>query len=218
MSFALFLLIYAAIAIALVAVVWLILREVRRKRLDKVQPLRPPEPRDRPAPKVRLPARRKTTAEPEPETPPPPRRRQLQTFADAEKAAAEHQSIDAVPEPNAPDAPGDADAVPEPDTPDAVADADVPVIPVETETDYAQAVLDRLEDVFERFQAGDITLDAYRAEVQAEQAAIDQRIAALDHDPDSAAMAAALAARESARWCLDWADEQVHPGDKTPGE
>jgi hypothetical protein len=184
MSFALFLLIYIAVAIALVAVIWLILRDLRRKRHGKAQPPRAREPRERRAPKAAFPGRKKApAAEPQPETPPAPRRRQLHTFAEAERTASEPA--------------GDPSPVP---------------AAVEAVEDYAQASLKRLEDAFERLQSDDITLDAYRAEVLAEQAAIEQRIAALGDDAEGAEMAAARAALESTRWCLDWADQQTERG------
>jgi hypothetical protein len=172
MSFALFLLIYIAVAIALVAVIWLILRDLRRKRHGKAQPPRAREPRERRAPKAAFPGRKKApAAEPQPETPP------------AERTASEPA--------------GDPSPVP---------------AAVEAVEDYAQASLKRLEDAFERLQSDDITLDAYRAEVLAEQAAIEQRIAALGDDAEGAEMAAARAALESTRWCLDWADQQTERG------
>lgn len=177
MSFTLFMLLYIVVAIALLAVIGVILRNFRRKRQEKAQSPRTQEGAgERRAPKTKLAA----TAVPEPETPPPPRRRQLQSFATAEKAASETPTV-----------------------------ADTIAAPTADDGDYAQAVLGRLENAFDRLQADAITLDAYRAEVLAEQAAIEQRIAALRPGGDGPEMDAALAAQESARWCLDWADEQA---------
>jgi hypothetical protein len=80
-----------------------------------------------------------------------------------------------------------------------------------SEADYGQAVLDRLEEAFEALQAGEIALEAYRTRVLAEQAAVEARIAVLQTDVESDELDAALAAQESVRWCLDWADEQAGP-------
>lgn len=81
------------------------------------------------------------------------------------------------------------------------------------EPDYGQAVLDWLEEGFAALEAGDITLDTYREALQAEADAIDERVAALEAAGDDAELEITLGARESVRWCLDWADgvEQTPP-------
>jgi hypothetical protein len=82
------------------------------------------------------------------------------------------------------------------------------------ETDEADAppfdaqVLARLEAAFEALQGGEITLDTYAERLGEENAAVEQRIAELGDQGDPGAVEAALAARESVRWCLDWAEEQ----------
>jgi hypothetical protein len=73
---------------------------------------------------------------------------------------------------------------------------------------FSQRVLDRLEKVFERLQAEEISLDAYVAQVLAEQAEVDQHVAALQASGAAAELDEALAAQESVRWCLNWAEEQ----------
>jgi hypothetical protein len=132
----------------------------------------------RPGARLRTPRVQKTAAEPEPEAPPPPRKRQLRSLSEVERLAAE-------------------DAEP------ATAEA-----PAADDEDLNQVVLARLETAFDRLQAGQITLEAYREDLLAEQARVEQRIAALRPAGESEALNAALAAQESVRWCLDWAKEQ----------
>jgi hypothetical protein len=89
------------------------------------------------------------------------------------------------------------------------AEEDGPPAPAAPEVrNFSQRVLARLEGAFERFSAGEISLDAYKALVLAEQEEVDQRIAVLRAAGGSPDLDEALAAKESVRWCLEWADEQ----------
>ena len=204
MSFFVFKLIFAVIALALLVVAGFIVRNHRRGR-QAVNPAtaRPPEPK---AARLKMPSLAKKAPDPAPEEPATPRRRQLHSFAEAEKTAAEEAAAPQA-EPLA-EIESDAaePAVPQPidepadegyDFTDHYAD------------DYAQAVLGRLEQAFEALQAGEMALPAYRERVRAEQVAVEQRIAALEREIESDELDAALAARESVRWCLDWADAQA---------
>ncbi|HEX8055531.1 MAG TPA: hypothetical protein VF481_02620, partial [Novosphingobium sp.] len=56
---------------------------------------------------------------------------------------------------------------------------------------------------------GEISLADYRQRIEAEHAAVEARIAALQPAGESAELDAALAAQESVQWCLDWAEEQA---------
>jgi hypothetical protein len=178
MSFVILQLGLAALAVALVVVAVVIVREMRRRRGPQVP---------KPAREARAPLLRKAPPEPEPEEAAPPRRRQLHAIV--EQARSEGASESAPPPANDTGAEAADHAAGEPD-------------------DYAQAVLGRLERAFEALQAGEITLDTYRARVLAEESAVDRRVAELEGEYESDELDAALAARESARWCLDWADEQ----------
>lgn len=178
MSFVILQLGLAALAVALIVVAVLIVREMRRRR-------GPQGPK--PAREARARLMRKAPPEAEPEEVAPPRRRQLHAIVELARSEGAPES--------APPAANDTEAEaanPAPGEPD----------------DYAQAVLGRLELAFEALQAGEITLDTYRAQVLAEQGAVDRRVAELEGEYESDALDAALAARESVRWCLDWADEQ----------
>ncbi|MBW8753871.1 MAG: hypothetical protein JF595_06930 [Sphingomonadales bacterium] len=203
MPFFVFKLVFAAIALALLVVAGLIARNFWRKR----QPQAPAtdggaEPKPAKLGKLAMPGLSKRTPEPEPEAPAPPRRRQLHSFAEAEKSAAEAEAMP-LPQPdNEPEGEPEAEFAAEPEA------AETPAAP---EADYGQAVLDRLEQAFEALQAREITLEAYRTRVLAEQSAVEARVAVLQADVESDELDAALAARESVRWCLDWADEQAGP-------
>lgn len=185
MSFFMFQLIFAGLAIVLLVVGGLIVRELRRRSAS---------PKARPTPtkaaRPRKPRAARTAPEPEPESPPPPRRRQLQSFVENERS----EQAEA-------DGPAPATEAP----------------PAPPEADYSQAVLARLEAAFDRLQAGELALDDYRDRLLGEQAAIEERIALLhdggDDSGGGAELEAALAARESVRWCLDWVDEQ----ERAPG-
>lgn len=132
-------------------------------------------------PRKLRPARAAAEPEPEPESPPPPRRRQLRSFVENER---DEQAEAELPPP----------AVEPPAAPPAA--------------DYAQEVLGRLEAAFDELQAGEMALDDYRGRLLSEQAAVEERLVLLHDGDDDAELEAALAARESVRWCLDWADEQ----------
>jgi hypothetical protein len=81
------------------------------------------------------------------------------------------------------------------------------------ETPVPADLLARLEACFDRLEAGEITLQAYRAQVLGEQAQIEQRLAALADEAPAGEREAAQQALQSVRWCLDWADQQqaAHP-------
>lgn len=75
---------------------------------------------------------------------------------------------------------------------------------------FSTEIVARLEDAFERYQAGAIPLESYRALVLAQQVIVDVRKDALRtaaSENDSEAWADAEAAREAADWCLQWADD-----------
>jgi hypothetical protein len=207
MSFLLFKLLFAGVVIALLLVAGLIVRSLRRKRQGAA-----PRPQQT-APQQAAPARsfasrrQKSEEEAEPAEPAAPRRRQLKTFADAERVLVEPGLL------AEPIAPAEKAPPPEPEQePAAVAEVEAEPADEPADTadgDYGQVVLDRLEQAFEALQAGEITLSTYRARVVAEEAEVEQRIAALQKDVESDELDAALAARESVRWCLNWADEQA---------
>lgn len=152
---------------------------------------------------------------PEPEAPSPlARRRQLTSFAEAEDVAGAPVSqeaailSDAAFPPNLAPEPADPVAHPEIDADDfedAEFQEDGP------RNDYAQAVLGRLETAFDALQSGELSLATYRERLLAEQAAVELRIDELAPEAAGDALDTALAARESVRWCLDWADEQEMP-------
>ncbi len=228
MSFTVFKLLFAAIALALVVVVVLVVRKYRRERHDAV-PRSKAQPRaesaEKPGRKKPGLGRKAPKPEPEltPDEPPPPRRRQLHSFAEAERnAAGEIEAEWAAPAakpaltpmgmtpaeitPEAEPEP-EADLAPEP-TP-----APIPTSFVPPEPDYSQAVMNRLEEAFEALQEGEITLPVYRERLLGEDEAVGHRIAVLQSAGDSEELDAAIAARGSVRWCLDWADEQARAQD-----
>lgn len=229
MSFMVFQLLFAVVAVALVVVAVLIVRQLAAKRQSSESlpsefaaseipspPLAEPQ-----APKLRIPGlgRKAPEREPEADEPLPPRRRQLHSFAEAERNAAEADAVVLpVLEP-------EAEAEPEVE-PEQMAQTDLapqfeaepeeaPAAELEAEhmtdeaLDYSEAVLGRLEEAFEELQGGEITLATYRERMQAEQAAVEARVAALQPGGESAELDAALAARDSVLWCLDWAEEQA---------
>lgn len=208
MSFFVFKLLFAALALGLLVVFGLIARNLWRKRARRSPPpareTPPRAPKSPPRQKPR-PGRKAMGPAPAPEAPPPVRRRQLQSFAEAERR--ETEAAAPPPQPVAESEP--APAAPPPLTaeppPPAMPEAAAPPPPDEA---YDQVVLARLEDAFEALQAGAITLATYRTRVLAEQAAVEQRIAALEVSGSAEALEAALTARASVRWCLDWAAEQ----------
>jgi len=209
MSFLLFKLLFAGVVIALLLVAGLIVRSLRRKRQGAAPPPQQTAPQQA-APARSFASRRQKPAaedEAEPAEPAAPRRRQLKTFADAERVLVEPGLLA---EPIAP-----TETAPPPESepePAAVAEAEAEPADEPADTagsDYGQVVLDRLEQAFEALQAGEIALPAYRARVAAEEAEVEQRIAVLQKDVESDELDAALAARESVRWCLNWADEQA---------
>ena len=208
MSFMVFQLLFALVALALVAVLVIVVRQLARKRQSSGDASSEP-----PAP--RMPGLGRKAAQPEPEADgaAPMRRRQLQSFAAAERSAAEADAVvlpmlepetEAAPEiepvPDvAPIAEPEAAFAAEPETEHGTEEA----------LDYAEAVLGRLEEAFEDLQDDEITLNAYRERMQAERAAVEVRIAALQPAGASAELDAALAARDSVLWCLDWAEKQA---------
>lgn len=223
MSFMVFQLLFAVLALGLLVVAGLIVRQIVRKRpsAQAAIELAPPSEAEPRAPKLRMPSLRKQAAEPdpEPEAPLPVRRRQLNSFAEAERSAAEADAV-VLPVPvcepditeptsNGPDLPAEPETAFE--TAPKPAGESAPEVEATTEQalDYGEAVLGRLEEAFEDLQDEEISLGTYRERVLAEQAAVERRIAALQPGGDSADLDAALVARESVRWCLDWAEEQV---------
>lgn len=188
MSFFVFQLGFAALVIALIVVAVLILRQMRRRGGPRAP---------KPAREARAPLVRETPSEPEPVDHAPARRRQLQAIV------AQARS-EAGPEPQP-----EPEIAPAPANDTEAEDASYPEIEPD---DYAQAVLGRLELAFEALQTGEITLDTYRARVLAEENAVSRRVAELQGEYESDELDAALAARESVRWCLDWADEQRDQG------
>lgn len=215
MSFLMFKLLFAAMALGLLVVVGLIVRQIMSKR----QPSEPKATHEAAlkAPKLRKPTLGKKESEPEPEEPAsaPARRRQLQSFAEAERNAAEAETVVlpvAIPEPETQAETDDADVMAGSETEVEVAPAQPEAEPEANEPqalDYNEVVLGRLEEAFEALQEGELTLDAYHARIQAEFAAVEEHIAALEGDGDSADLETALTAREAVLWCLDWAEEQA---------
>jgi hypothetical protein len=219
MSFMVFQLLFALVALALVVIAVIVVRQLAAKRRLGEQALSEPElpgAAEAKAPKLRMGLGRKAPEpEPEAEEAAPPRRRQLHSFAEAERTAAEADAVvlpvlepavepEAEPVLEASFAPA-AEAEPE-----AEHSAEFEAEHMTDEAlDYGEAVMGRLEEAFEDLQAGDITLDAYRQRMQSERAAVEARIAALQPAGDSAELDAAQAAHESVLWCLDWAEEQV---------
>lgn len=190
MSFVIFQVVFAALAMALLAVIVLIAREVRARRAARREKasgdVEAAVPGPRPAGIGRKAAPAADPAS-DPAEPARPRRRQLQSFVEQERG------IEPEPLPHAPvlqpEAPAELPADPEPDG------------------DLGQTVLARLEQAFDALEAGTIALGTYRERVREEEAALEARIAALGPDASGPELEAALAARESVRWCLNWADE-----------
>lgn len=227
MSFLVFQLVFAAVALALVVVVALLARQLIARRQAREMGLSevPSTVVAEPQPQSRFGLGRKA-AEPDPEpaadAPPVVRRRQLHSFAEAERVAAEADTV-ALPVLE-PEETAEPEVEPEPITQvsveafavEAAEDPEAaPLTPLDPEDmtdaalDYSEAVLGRLEEAFEGLQSGELTLAAYRQRIEGEQAAVEARIAALQPAGDSAELDAALAAQESVQWCLDWAEEQA---------
>ena len=209
MSFLTLQLLFVALALGLLAALGILVVRLRRRRQHQT-----PAAQTKPASKAASePKPRKTfaarQAEPEPEfdVTMPVRRRQLNTFAEDERIAAQADALGLpMPEPDEP----------EPEAPEPEPLEPVTPEPVEPETseadampDFEQLVLGRLEAAFDALQAGNITLAAYRDLVVEEGEAVERHIARHRETGDEIKLEAALAARESVRWCLDWADEQA---------
>ena len=218
MSFMVFQLVFAVIALALVVVAGLIVRQIVRKGRNAPKAPREAQPK---AAALRMPSlgRKAAKPEPEPDTPAPARRRQLHSFAEAERSAAEAEAV-VLPVPAS--EPEAAEPVAYEAQPPAASERRYETAPetgqdiqleaegmTEQALDYSEAVLGRLEEAFEDLQDEDITLGDYRERVLAELAAVEHRIAALQLHGASADLDAALVARDSVRWCLDWADDQA---------
>lgn len=186
-------LLFVTLALALLVVVVLIVRQVLRKRDG--QPAAPRPRKAAPAPKPRGRAREKADPEPEP-SPPSPRRRQLHSFAESERAA----TVELEPSIPFPEAPADEPA--------PLAEQELSTAATPDPTSFDAEVLARLEAAFEGLQAGEFSLQAYRELLLAEKAAIERRIALLESGGDGPELEAALTARESVQWCLDWAAQQ----------
>lgn len=214
MSFFVLKLVIAALVIGLLAIAALILRQTRRKRQSGsgIESLPPAAKASAKAPKA---PKRKAAEQPEPEpdTPPIARRRQLTSFAESERSLAQAEA-EALGLPIADRAEPEPDLFapePEPEPEPLIADAPPPEPAAHSEPDqpeFDQIVMDRLEAAFEALQAEEISLDAYRELVLAEEAAVEEHIAHHQETGDEIALEAGLAARESVRWCLDWADER----------
>lgn len=230
MSFLVFQLIFAVVALALIAVVVLLVRQLLAKRQAREAGIGEAQSTVVAEPQPRFGLGRKV-AEPEPEpaveAPQPARRRQLHSFAEAERVAAEADAVvlpvlepEMKAEPTFEAEPITQIAVEEvaieQDYGEPVAEPEeAPLTELDAEDmtdaalDYSEAVLGRLEEAFESLQNGELTLAAYRQRIEAEHAAVAARIAALQPGGESAELDAALAAQESVQWCLDWAEEQA---------
>lgn len=78
------------------------------------------------------------------------------------------------------------------------------------ETSFSAGILARLEQHFEPYHAGQISLARYGALVLAEQQAVERHMAELRTEAaGDEAMADAEAAREAVDWCLEWAYERA---------
>jgi hypothetical protein len=249
MSFFAFKVLFAALAIALLAALFIALRIVRRRRQAQTPAgARETAPQDAAASVPKMPARRafaKAPARPiaEPEidpTPAPPRRRQLSSFADEARATDQADAYYGEPLPgerasdDEPAVPGYGEAAFDAH-PEAALIETPPVAPIEADvaapasayldspnpesfdnpdpdwpdaSSFEQTILAQLETEFEALQAGEIALDAYRARILALQATVEAHVAQHQQSGDEIALEGGLAARESVRWCLDWADEQ----------
>jgi hypothetical protein len=192
MPFPAFELILAAVAIILLVVIGIMVRGLRRRRQAGTdQPNAEPElkPAEAPLPGLKM--------APEAE-PAAVRRRQLTSFAEAAAEANAGDTLTVLPKAPAVEAwPSDTALA---ETPDALAH--------DEGRDFERAVLARLEEAFDALESGALTLDAYLARVEAEAGAVERHIAELSDDTDPTEVDAALAARESVRWCLNWAKEQ----------
>lgn len=231
MSFLVFQLIFAAVALALVVVVVLLVRQMMTKRQAREGGASeaPSALVVEPQPRFGL-GRKVAEQEPEPaaDAPQPARRRQLHSFAEAERVAAEADAVvlpvlepEMKAEPEFEAEPITQVAVEEVVAEEAAAEPmtepeETPLTELDAEDmtgaalDYSEAVLGRLEEAFESLQNGEVTLAAYRQRIEAEHAAVEARIAALRPAGESAELDAALAAQESVQWCLDWAEEQAN--------
>lgn len=206
MSYLVFQLMFAALAVALAVVAALIVREVRKRRAVD----RPSEEHaETEAPQPRKVGLGRRAASPAPAEA-PARRRQLQSFVEQERQAEGMEAPPIAPEAAAQPLPEPANETGLEDTPDSGPEPDLASeSDLGPEPDLDRAVMGRLEAAFEALQAGEITLDAYRERIEAEEAALDRRIATLGSSAGEPELDAALAARESVRWCLGWADEQA---------
>lgn len=219
MTFLTFQLIFAGFALSLIVAIVLLIRQLRRKRADKAPATKPARREAQAAAPARRGLGRRKPAEPEPvaEGPPPARRRQLASFVEHERTIAEAEA-QTVPELPGADAPSAGRQQPEPLPETWLAAEPAVVVAIDDEAcdepepayagEFDQAVLGRLETAFEAYQGGEISLDTYRHRVGAEAEAVEQHIAIHRATGDEIELEAALAARESVRWCLDWADEQ----------
>jgi hypothetical protein len=241
MSFFAFQVLFAVLAIALVVAMVFLVRGLRRRgQANAPAATRKKSARAKPASQPKASpkgqarggfarGRAKPAAEVEDEiTPATPRRRQLASFAENERAAtradpdygdplpgeqasfganledepaADHGASDFAEAPPAEPLPIDP-AAPEP----AGEDRAWP-----DPAGFEQATLARLEAEFEALQAGEIDLSVYRERLIGVQTSIEDHIAAHQESGDELALEGGLAARESVRWCLDWAEEQSLP-------
>jgi hypothetical protein len=236
MSFFVLKLVFAALVVGLLVIAALILRQMQRKRQGQAPAPQPaalpresPPTTDGPLQRGSFLSKKKAVAEPEPEPEEAPilRRRQLATFAEDERSAAQaeaealglpiaerprHASVELEPELEpGPEAPAVfAAEAPAPE----LAGADAADLSEPEAAAFDQFVMNRLEAAFDALQAEDISLDAYRDLVLAEQDAVERHIAHHQDTGDECELEAGLAARESVRWCLDWADERrgAQPG------
>ena len=73
---------------------------------------------------------------------------------------------------------------------------------------FATAVMAKLEEAFDLYQADEITLEAYGALLVTEQASVERHIADLHSSGSSQdALDDAEAAREAVEWCLRWTED-----------
>lgn len=210
MSYLVFQLMFAALAVALAVVAALIVREVRKRRaVDRPTEKNGEERAGAEAPQPRKVGLGRKAASPAPAEV-PARRRQLQSFVEQERQAEGMEAPPIAPEAAAQPLPEPANETGLEDAPDSGPEPDLASeSDLGPEPDLDRAVMGRLEAAFEALQAGEITLDAYRERIEAEEAALDRRIATLGSSAGEPELDAALAARESVRWCLGWADEQA---------
>jgi hypothetical protein len=207
MPFLVFKLVFVALAAALLAILLLVGMRIWRARQSKAVETAGESRVAELASAVS--ALAETAAQPEAEalSPAPMRRRQLQSFAENERLAEEAEAAALLP--LAPTEPGPAPA-------EAGGEASEPqqaYLP-EQESEFDAAVLARLEEAFDALQSGEISLEAYRERLLAEQATVEERVAVLETGGDSEELDAALAAQESVEWCLNWAAEQEAPQER----